>query len=76
MNDAPHPAPAIEAAAPVADDAPARLLVCGWHEESPALLAALKRHAGLRAVAVGDASAAQLVRAREATQLRGYQHLH
>jgi hypothetical protein len=54
----------------------ARLLVCGWHEESPALLAALERHAGLRAVAVGDASAAQLVRAREATRLPGYQHLH
>ncbi len=55
--------------------APAGLLVCGWREESPSLLAALERHAGLRAVAVGDASAAQLVRARETTRLPGYQHL-
>ena len=53
-----------------------RLAVFGWGDGSVSrLLAGLERHASLRAVAVGDTSAAQLARARGATGLPCYQHL-
>lgn len=52
-----------------------RLLVCGWDDDTEALLEALRLHAALQAVAVGDQRGANLVRARAATQLPCYQHL-
>lgn len=52
-----------------------RLVVCGWDDDTEPLLEALRLHAGLQAVAVGDERAASLVRARTATRLSCYQHL-
>ena len=54
---------------------PQPLAVCGWDTRTPALVRALADHGGLRAVAVGDQHASQLVRAREHTGLPCYQHL-
>lgn len=52
-----------------------RLAVCGWDEQSAALLRALTLRSDLRAVAIGDDRPAALVRARAATGLPCYQHL-
>ena len=60
---------------PVVRELPQPLAVCGWDTQTPALVRALADHGGLRAVAVGDQHASQLVRARELTGLPCYQHL-
>ena len=53
-----------------------RLIACGWDDETAPLLAALRSEARLEPVAVGDPHAGNLVRARSATRLPCYQHLH
>lgn len=52
-----------------------RLVVCGWDEQSAALLRAISLRSDLRVVAIGDDRPAALVRARAATGLPCYQHL-
>lgn len=52
-----------------------RLALCGWTDEAPRLLHALKLRARLEPIAVGDRQAVQLVRARAATGLACYQHV-
>jgi len=52
-----------------------RLVVCGWDEQTAALLRAVSLRSDLRAVAIGDDRPAALVRARTATGLPCYQHL-
>jgi hypothetical protein len=52
-----------------------RLAVCGWDEETAALLRAISLRSDLRATAIGDDRPAALVRARTATGLPCYQHL-
>ena len=52
-----------------------RLAVYGWSDSTLALLAALRAHAGLEAIAIGDERPAALVRARTATGLPGFQHV-
>ncbi len=52
-----------------------RLIVCGWDDDAEPLLEALRLHANLQPVAVGDERAANLVRARAATRLSCYQYL-
>ncbi len=47
----------------------------GWNDSTPALLEALREHADLEAVAIGDERPAALVRARSATSLPGFQHV-
>ena len=52
-----------------------RLAVCGWDEQSAALLRAISLRTDLRVVAIGDDRPAALVRARAATGLPCYQHV-
>ncbi len=52
-----------------------RLAVYGWTDSTPALIEALREHARLEAVAIGDERSAALVRARGATGLPGFQHV-
>lgn len=52
-----------------------RLVVCGWDAATRDLLRALNDGADLRAAAIGDVHAAQLVRARAATGLPSFQHV-
>lgn len=53
-----------------------RLAVCGWEEQTPRWLAALRAQAGLVPTAIGDPRASRLVRARAELGLPCYQHLH
>ena len=53
-----------------------RIAICGWDERAAALLHALTRSGRWQAVAIGDHRPAALVRARAATGLPCYQHLH
>jgi hypothetical protein len=52
-----------------------RLVVCGWDEQTAALVRAISLRSELRPVAIGDDRPAALVRARSATGLPCYQHL-
>ncbi len=52
-----------------------RLAVYGWTDSTAALLEALRDHARLQAVAIGDERPAALVRARSVTGLPGFQHV-
>ncbi|RLT28445.1 MAG: hypothetical protein DWI48_00595 [Chloroflexi bacterium] len=52
-----------------------RLVVSGWEDDASALLQALREHARLEVIAVGDQYASNLVRARAATKLSCFQHL-
>jgi hypothetical protein len=58
-----------------AEDVTRPLLVCGWTEGTPELLAAIEVAGGYRAAAVGDRSALALTHARSSTDVRCYQHL-
>lgn len=53
-----------------------RLAICGWDDETPDILRALERYAGLLPAAIGDTRASHLVRARAETGLPCYQHVH
>ena len=52
-----------------------RVAVCGWDQQTAALLRAIAQRTDLRPVAIGDDRPAALVRARTATGLPCYQHL-
>lgn len=52
-----------------------KLAVYGWSDSTSALLEALREHASLEAVAVGDERPGALIRARTATGLPGFQHV-
>lgn len=71
----PQLSPTIDGIAAADRAAPHSLAVCGWENDTLDLVTALRRHARLVPVAVGDPRPAQLVRARADTALPCYQHL-